>query len=142
MKLTSLLRFSVIDMLAAIASNVPARSSGMSASHSCRCSSQSTPISAQSAPAISISKPASSPRVVDVIEGRIVAHRADAGLPVGGECRPGYNREPGEKADREYDRCGSKRTRDGEPASTDRQPVEPARHRREKTYEVELDLDV
>ena len=34
------------------------------------------------------------------------------------------------------------RTRDGKPASTDRRPVEPARHRREKTYEVELDLDL
>ena len=32
------------------------------------------------------------------------------------------------------------RTRDGETASTDRRPVEPARPRREKTYEVELDL--
>ena len=46
-------------------------------------------------------------RVVEVVERRIVAHRADAELPVGGERRPGYNREPGEEADREYDRCGS-----------------------------------
>ena len=34
------------------------------------------------------------------------------------------------------------RTRDGEPASTDRRPAPPARPRREKTYEVELDLDL
>ncbi|MCY3733936.1 MAG: hypothetical protein OXG42_06620 [Chloroflexi bacterium] len=34
------------------------------------------------------------------------------------------------------------RTRDGERSPTDRRPVEPARPRREKTYEVELDLDL
>ena len=34
------------------------------------------------------------------------------------------------------------RTRDGEPASTDRRPAPPARPRREKTYEVELELDL
>ena len=34
------------------------------------------------------------------------------------------------------------RTRDGEPAPAGRRPVEPARPRREKTYEVELDLEL